>query len=70
MKIKTTYSKKGIPIKTLNDLPIIRKQESEPMATTSIRVKISLIKKLKQKSKERGYSQQEILNRALEAFLK
>ncbi len=57
----------GIPTK-LSDLP--KKEERQPMVTVGNRMKFSFAKKLKDKSEESGYTQQQIFNMALEAFLK
>ncbi len=53
---------------TLAELP--KKEVQEPLVQFSIRIKQSTQKKLRQKSLDSGYSQQAIIDKALEAFLK
>lgn len=60
-------STKDIP-QTLSELP--KKMRTEPLIHVNIMLRPSLAKKLHDKSLESGYPQQEIIDKALEAFLK
>ena len=62
-----TISSREIP-ETISQLG--KKEPEETRSPFSLRIKQSVIKKLKEKSREYGWSQQEIVDKALEAFLK
>jgi len=60
-------STKDIP-ETLSDMP--KKIERELLIHINMRLRQATIKKLREKAIETGYPQQEIIDKALEAFLK
>ena len=53
---------------TISQLP--KKMQTEPLFHFNIMLRGSMIKKLREATTESGYSQQEIIDKALEAFLK
>ena len=61
------FTVKDIP-ETLADMP--KKAEREPFIHINMRLRQATIKKLREKSIETGYPQQEIIDMALVAFLK
>jgi len=53
---------------TLAEMP--KRMKTEPLIHVNVMLRPSLVKKLRDKSLESGYPQQEIIDKALEAFLK
>ena len=53
---------------TMSELP--KKMKTEPLVHFNIMLRSSTVKKLREMSQEYGYPQQEIIDKALEAFLK
>jgi len=60
-------SSKDIP-ETLSEAP--KRMKVEPLVHVNFKLKLEMMERLHTKSKESGYSKQEIVDMALEAFLK
>ena len=65
-KVIKASSTADIP-ETLSQLP---KKNAERTVPVTVRIRESLVQKLQDGMKKHGYTQQEIFNMALEAFLK
>ena len=53
---------------TLSDAP--KRMKMEPLVHVNFKLKLPMVERLQTKSKESGYTKQEIVDMALEAFLK
>ena len=70
MKTKFSYSKKPMPSSTIHDLPPKKEVKvGTPLVTITIRITEKNDKNLKQSAIDTGYSQQDLVNLSLEAFL-